>query len=197
VVEFDAATWDSVVDLLDDFAVKLAFPSQFGRNLDALNDCVRDVASHVYGWRAEATGLVVVLRNFDALAALDREVAHRVLDIVANRARSAMLIGNRVLCLVQADDGRLVLDPEGAVPVVWNDAERRQSDREAARSRTLMRAGRSRPRSRRWRRSGSPGTNLARSTRNAFSPGFVCGLRRGPLLGCQRRRRAVLLSRSH
>ncbi len=128
VVEFDATTWGSVVDLLDDFADRLAFPDYFGRNLDALNDCLSDVASHDYGWRAEATGLVVVLRNFDAFVALDREVAHRVLAIVADQARSAMLIGNRILCLVHAVDGGTVVDPGGAIPVVWNDAKWRRAD---------------------------------------------------------------------
>ena len=48
----------------------LSFPGYFGRNLAALNDCMSDVASGDYGWDGDAdTGLVIVLRAFDAFAA--------------------------------------------------------------------------------------------------------------------------------
>jgi hypothetical protein len=36
VVEFDAASWASVADMLDDVAAGLEFPDYFGRYLDAL-----------------------------------------------------------------------------------------------------------------------------------------------------------------
>jgi Barstar (barnase inhibitor) len=61
VVEFDAASWASAAEMFDDVAAGLDFPAYFGRNLDALNDCMRDVASGEYGWHADATGLVLVL----------------------------------------------------------------------------------------------------------------------------------------
>jgi RNAse (barnase) inhibitor barstar len=81
---------------------RLHFPGHFGPNLDALNDCMRDVASHEYGWHADATGLVIVLRAFDSFATLDRRTAHTLLGIVADQARCA--IGNRIICLVQSND---------------------------------------------------------------------------------------------
>ena len=65
VAEFDAGSWASVGDMLNDLAERLQFPCYFGRNLDALNDCMRDVASGEYGWHAGATGLVIVLSAFD------------------------------------------------------------------------------------------------------------------------------------
>jgi RNAse (barnase) inhibitor barstar len=101
----------------------LGFPDYFGRNLDALNDCMRDVASCEYGWRPDATGLVIVLRAFDAFARLDRRTAQIMLDILADQARAAILIGNRIICLVQSDDPELTCEPVGAMPVLWNDAE--------------------------------------------------------------------------
>ena len=123
VVEFDAASWGSVADMFDDVAAGLEFPDYFGRNLDALNDCMRDVASGEYGWRADAAGLVIVLRGFDAFASVDSRTAQILLDIFADQARCAILIGNRIICLVQSDDPRLSFDPVGAMPVLWNDAE--------------------------------------------------------------------------
>ena len=46
-----------------------------------------------------------------------------MLDILAGQARTAILIGNRVICLVQSNDPQLTFDPVGAMPVMWNDAE--------------------------------------------------------------------------
>lgn len=61
VAGFDAGTWASAGDMLDDLAERLQFPGYFGRNLDALNDCIADVASREYGWHSDATGLLIVL----------------------------------------------------------------------------------------------------------------------------------------
>uniref|UniRef100_UPI0012F68616 barstar family protein n=1 Tax=Nocardia niigatensis TaxID=209249 RepID=UPI0012F68616 len=38
------------------------------RNLNAFNDCMHDVLDREYGFPAEATGLVVVLTQFDEFA---------------------------------------------------------------------------------------------------------------------------------
>ena len=124
VVEFDAGSWSSDAEMYEDVASQFGFPDYFGRNIDALNDCMSDVAWGSYGWDAAAdTGLVIALRALDAFAERDRRTAQTMLDIVATRARSAILIGYRIICLVQSNDPRLAFDPVGATPVVWNDAE--------------------------------------------------------------------------
>ena len=124
MVEFDTGSWASRDDMFDDFAERFHFPDHFGRNLDALNDCMGDV-----GWHADATGLVIVLRAFDAFATVDRRTAQIMLDIFADQARRAILIGNRILCLVQSNDPQLSFGPVGAMPVLWNDAEASDSRR--------------------------------------------------------------------
>jgi RNAse (barnase) inhibitor barstar len=129
VVEFDAALWGSAADMYNDLAVALNFPDYFGRNLDALNDCMGDVASGDYGWQQDATGLVIVLRAFESFATVDRRTAQIMLDIFASQARSALLIGNRIICLVQSNDPQLAFEPVGAMPVMWNHAEWRNSKR--------------------------------------------------------------------
>jgi hypothetical protein len=129
VVQFDAARWGHIDVMFDDVAAGLDFPGYFGRNLDALNDCMRDVASGDYGWHPDATGLVIVLRGFDSFASADRRTAQILLDIVACQARSAILIGNRIICLVQSNDPRLSFEPVGATPVMWNDVEWLDSSR--------------------------------------------------------------------
>jgi RNAse (barnase) inhibitor barstar len=123
VVEFDAGSWHSDSGMYDDIALRLSFPDYFGRNLAALNDCMRDVATGDYGWDADATGLVIVLRAFDSFTLADRRTAQAMLDILARQARSAMLMGHRIMCLVQSNDPRMSFEPVGATPVMWNDAE--------------------------------------------------------------------------
>lgn len=129
IVEIDATGVTATVDLLDVFAEKLGFPSYFGRNLDALDDCMGDVAAGEYGVDPAATGLVLVLHRFDAFAAHEPRAAREVLDIIALSARAAILIGRRLLCLVQSDDPALEFAPIGATPVGWNAAEFRDVDR--------------------------------------------------------------------
>ena len=132
VVEFDAGSWSSKADMYDDVASALSFPDYFGRNLEALGDCMSDVAAADYGWDANAnTGLVIVLRAFNAFTKVDCRTAQKVLDIFADRARSAILIGHRIICLVQSNDPRLAFEPVGAMPVLWNDAEWLDSQRDA------------------------------------------------------------------
>lgn len=123
VVLLDAGPWAAAQDMFGAVATALDFPPYFGRNLDALNDCMREVAAGDYGWRAGATGLVLVLTNFERFAAADRPTAQILLDIFADQARAAMLIGNRLICLVQSNDPRIIFEPVGAMPVLWNDAE--------------------------------------------------------------------------
>ncbi|MGH8828759.1 MAG: barstar family protein [Jiangellaceae bacterium] len=123
VADLDAEAWRSAGDMFEAVASALGFPDYFGRNLDALNDCMRDVAAGDYGWPREATGLVMVLKAFDKFSNVDRHTAQALLDIFAGQARAALLIGNRLICLVQSDDPRLSFEPVGAMPVLWNDAE--------------------------------------------------------------------------
>jgi hypothetical protein len=123
VVTADAAAWTTDADLHRDLAALLDFPDYYGANLDALNDCLGDVAGYDYGTPRAATGLVLVLTRYDAFAARSRRTAQLVLDIFAHQARFGALIGHRMLCLVQSDDPDIRFAPIGASPVSWNDEE--------------------------------------------------------------------------
>jgi len=123
VADVDAGACQDTKGLLDLLAEALDFPDYFGRNLDALNDCMRDVIAGDYGFDVNATGFVLVFRRYDVFAALEPRAAHAVLDIFAKQARDAALVGHRMMCLVQSDDPNLRFEPVGATPVLWNDAE--------------------------------------------------------------------------
>lgn len=123
VVQVDSAGWRSQADLHRDIALVLDFPEYYGSNLDALNDCLSDVAVQSYGWAAADTGLVLVLDGYETFAGKDAVTAHLFLDIFARQATYAALFGHRMMCLVRTEDSELKIPPVGGVPVSWNHRE--------------------------------------------------------------------------
>jgi hypothetical protein len=123
VVQLDASTWITDSDFHSAIAAALDFPDYYGRNLNALNDCMHDVVDYAYGTTEDATGLLLAFAGYDAFAQRRPRTAHAVLDILANQARCAMLTGHRMLCLVQSNDSKITFEPVGASPVLWNPAE--------------------------------------------------------------------------
>ncbi len=102
VFELACETWKSQDDMFSDVARVLRLPDYFGRNFDALDECVADLPL------TENRGAVIVLTRFDAYAAgagsapmprLKNE-AEVVLDIIASASRFHLLNGNRLLALV-------------------------------------------------------------------------------------------------
>jgi hypothetical protein len=123
ITSLNAMTWSAEHDLHREIAGALHFPDYYGHNLDALNDCMRDVVSQDYGWAPNTTGLVLVFIGYDAFAARCARAAQVVLDMLAHQSRNAALLGRRLICLVQSDDPGIRFAPVGATPVAWNDAE--------------------------------------------------------------------------
>lgn len=123
VVELDASGWTAEEDLHRDIAAALDFPDYYGRNLDALDDCLRDVVDGAYGIPSDAAGFVLVFTHYDGFDRACPREAQAVLDILADHGRSAAVLGRRVLCLAHSDDPAIAFQPVGAVPVLWNQAE--------------------------------------------------------------------------
>lgn len=121
VVRLDASGWAAQADFHRDIKAVLDFPDYYGNNLDAFNDCLRDVAMYAYGADRAATGTVLVFTGYDAFAGREPRAAQVILDIIARNARDAMLFGHRMLCLVQSDDPGLAFEPVGATPVMRQD----------------------------------------------------------------------------
>lgn len=125
----DASLWSSEADMHGAISQALDFPSYYGRNLAALNHCLRDVVSHDYGWDAGATGFALAITGFETFALACSEPAQALLDIIANSSREAALFGSRMICLVQSNDPQISFYPVGATPVLWNDREWLDSSR--------------------------------------------------------------------
>lgn len=86
-------------------------------NLDALNDAFRCLDID------PGTGLVLCFVGYDQLKAASPHLAQGVLDIVEMHSRDYLLIGRRLLALVQSDDPRIQFEPLGARHVHWNREE--------------------------------------------------------------------------
>jgi hypothetical protein len=117
IVPLEAGAWTTQADFHRDVRTALDFPGYYGDNLDAFNDCLREVAMYEYGASRTATGTVLVLTGYDAFARREPRVAAVILDLFAKAARWGMLFGHRMLCLVQSDDPDISFDPVGATPV--------------------------------------------------------------------------------
>jgi hypothetical protein len=129
LIHLDASKWRAESDMHADLASALDFPAYYGRNLDALNDCLGDVAVGDYALADGDVGLAVVIERIDLFMQRHPLVAQHLLEALAGSAREAALFGNRILCLAQSDDPDLVIPLISARHVPWNDAERQDSQR--------------------------------------------------------------------
>jgi hypothetical protein len=123
VVSLDAGEWQTTQDALLSLGQALDFPSYYGKNLDALVDCLRDVAIFDYGSESDSEGTVIALDHYDKFAMLFSQVAWTILDILADTGRQALLIGHRFIVILQSDDGGLAFGTVGGTSLGWNRRE--------------------------------------------------------------------------
>lgn len=117
VLPLPVGIWSSLGEFLDALAQLLHFPAYFGRNLNALNDCLSDIEV------PQESGLVVVLPEFQRFASSHPSGAQAVLEIFADVFRRFLLTGQRFLVLVHSSDPGISFEPVGATPVLWNPSE--------------------------------------------------------------------------
>ena len=129
LVKLDAGEWDTTETGLLAFGMAFDFPDYFGKNLNALADCLRDVATFDYGSDPSSTGTVVAIDRFDVLAKRDLDLAWTLLQILADTGRQALLIGHRFIVLVRSDDPALRLNAVGSTQIMWNQREFLDRDR--------------------------------------------------------------------
>ena len=117
VDRFDCSTWFSESEMHEALSSGLEFPDYYGRNINALNDCISEIEIPLEG------GRVLVLNRYDYFAAKFPDLAWSVLDVMESNARRLLLFGLRLIVLVQSDDPGISFDPVGGRPVKWNSRE--------------------------------------------------------------------------
>lgn len=123
ILTVDASTWADLAEMHRDLAEAFCFPAHYGKNWDALNDCLRDVRAFDWNLPAGTLRVAFALRRFDVFAAKFPSEAHFLLDIYAVNQREALIGGDHLICLVQSDDPGLQLAPVGATTAQWNRDE--------------------------------------------------------------------------
>ena len=129
ITTLDAGSWLSVEHMHDALSRAFSFPDYYGRNLDALRDCLRDVALDAYGSSPSASGTVMVLTGYERFAGAEPRAAQVLLDAYAHCARTGLLVGHRMMLLLQTNDPAIRFGTVGACPVVWNSQEWLNSSR--------------------------------------------------------------------
>lgn len=103
------------------FAVvdSLKIPRSENIGLDGFNDFMSQIDFD------GCMGVVVVLTAFHQFRQASPECAFHILDIMADNHRSHMLLGNRLITLVQSDDPRIdeQIGTIGGYKPIWNPAE--------------------------------------------------------------------------
>jgi hypothetical protein len=131
VFRFDCGLWVSREEMHTDFLRTLNFPAYYGRNLDALSDCLGDLPV------PSTSGTALALIRFDAYlkgagahrVAAGRREAEMVLDVLAEASRRFLLTAKRFLVLVQTDDTRIQIDNLGCISAQWNWREWQNKNR--------------------------------------------------------------------
>jgi hypothetical protein len=128
VARLDAGSWSQETALMA-LADALNFPDHYGRNLDALSDCLFDVVAGETGFGDGASTRVLAIYQFDSLVRNDPTFAYQLVDILFENAIMGLKLGLPFLVMLQTDDPELKLPPVGATPIGWNRAEFGRSTR--------------------------------------------------------------------
>ena len=114
---FDCSRWQTEQVMHEELASRLEFPKYYGKNLDALNDCLGDVTVPKDG------GRVLILHRYDVFYAGLQNVAWSVLSIIDRNAWLHLLFGQRLFALVQSDDPLIEFPLLDSRFVMWNPRE--------------------------------------------------------------------------
>jgi RNAse (barnase) inhibitor barstar len=119
IVRLDCSSWSDDNLFHTDLYKKVQFPDYYGRNFNALNDCMRDLESR-------EAGLVIVLEHFDAW---DSEMGQALIEIFDRASRFHLLLGERIMVLIQVNDPKATFEPIKSTAPIWNRREWLNKDR--------------------------------------------------------------------
>lgn len=120
---FNALNWGRDGSLHDDLMAGLDFPPYYGKNLNALSECLRELDISDDG------GMAVVFNDFDEVFRRNPDLARGVLDVFTAGSRLLQIFGKTLLVLVHTKDPDADYGPLGAVKAWWNPREFLRAER--------------------------------------------------------------------
>lgn len=117
IISFDAADWRTEESFHEDLKAGLEFPDYYGMNLDALDECLGDLEFHDFD------GIVIAIKNYHMFEKLLQRTAQVLLDVLADSSWTHLLLGKRLVALIQTDQADASFAPVGAKSVMWNPEE--------------------------------------------------------------------------
>jgi hypothetical protein len=109
-------------EFCNELGAALKWREQFGYepwtgNLDALNDGLRTPPFPL------SRQMAICIERFHRFVDQQAPMAHGLLDVIEYQARNQLLVGNKLLALVQMDNSAFESEKLGARHANWNDAE--------------------------------------------------------------------------
>ncbi|MED1419481.1 barstar family protein [Bacillus smithii] len=101
-----------------DLASVLHFPNDYGKNLNAFDDCLSDVVPDGIG-----LGLVLVFKNYDIFSKRDPKAAYDILDIIQNNSWRFLLEDIKLIAFVQSNDAKIDFPNLDGMSAEWNNKE--------------------------------------------------------------------------
>lgn len=112
--EFDLREWHSIEAMHKNLQTICRFPSHYGRNFDALWDCLCNDLS----FGADGRG-VFVFQNFISFEKDFPRETETLLELLAQAHRVLLFSGIRLLICIQCSDENYRKDGLGSVSTVW------------------------------------------------------------------------------
>lgn len=124
IITFDCAQWKNKEQFYQEFSKKMHFPPEYSAtNLDSLDDWMGDIEFNGFG-------KVLVFLNFEHLLRdVEERVALHLLDILELHSRENLLLGDRMIVLLQTNDAGIAIQGFGATSAKWNSKEFLYKDR--------------------------------------------------------------------
>lgn len=118
-----ASTWKDGDSPHADLQSCLGLPDHYGKNLNALSDCMHDLVISDDG------GMAIVIRDYDKFTTHSPDFAKGILDVLVSGARFLQMFGKTLLILVHTNDVDASYGPLGATHAHWNPREFVRADR--------------------------------------------------------------------
>ena len=110
--------WKDESDMHKNISKVMGFPDYYGCNLNALNDCIFN-----YFLDGTSSNILLAFKKFNKFSENNYQCALNILDIFADKSRIMLLVGRKLITLIQSDDPTLSFDKVGGLTIQWNQKE--------------------------------------------------------------------------